>query len=118
MKTDEIREKDNLGYLQIPKIYESKGFRFEEIENDGNFAIYKQINKSHGATYYIPFVIKRHEKYEIMGNLIEAKCTMPNDEDFGTLAYTEMNLADAQKRLTYLRKYVKKLEQDRLAEKL
>jgi hypothetical protein len=117
MKTDEIRKKDENNFLVLPLKFSSKGFSYEQVLREGDFAIYTQKDK-YNKIWYIPMVVQKYQSYEIAGNVMPAAEKMPKDELWGTLAYTELTLEKAKTRLEQLKNYIKTLEQNRLAEKL
>lgn len=119
MKTEEIRTKNSEGFLILPKIFESKGFKYEQIERRGDFAIYSQTSTKFedDSPAFLPMVIQKHPEYILGESVIEAREGVPSDQEWGRLAYTCLTLEKAQKRLAELEEYVKELEQEKLKNK-
>ena len=112
MKTEEIRQKDKDGFLVLPQKFTSKNFTYIQLERDGDFAIYKQVDKL-GNKWFLPMVIQKYEAYEIAGNVMQATEKIPRDEMWGQFAHTCMSLKEAQEKLKDLKQYVSKLEKER-----
>lgn len=112
MKTTETRQKDNLGYLKLPMQFTSKGFHYEQLMREENFAIYTQKSKN-GGLWFIPIIIQKQEEYKLGDTIIPKKEVFPNAESFGTLAYTCMSLEEAKNYLTKLQDWYKNLDKEK-----
>ncbi len=94
-----------LTYKPIAVSFTRKGFRFNQLHREGDFAIFHRVDESGDKPRDAGFevvVIARHDGYEIAGNKIEPSEVYPSNEQWGSMGWTYRDLCSAEIRFQSL----------------
>jgi hypothetical protein len=85
---------------KIETKFTKKGFKYTQVVRKGDKAIFTQERTEKGSIIknYEVVVIKKHNGYEIGGNIIPPSEVYPSSTQWGTLGWTFQNLEDARKK--------------------
>ena len=101
MNTDEPKVKNARGFITLPIKFKSGNWEFKQVWREGLFAVYA---KGQGdAVHYEAIKIAETPEYTIAGNVIEARESFPSDSDWGVSGFSCVTLADAHKRIGYMK---------------
>lgn len=92
--------------ITLPLEFSSCGFDFQQVERDGDLAIYQKTRKSGKWTGFEVVRIRSHDGYTIAGNYCPPAEMYPSNEKWGVDGFSCSTIADARKRLANLRSEV------------
>ncbi len=81
--------------------FKTNGFDFRQIERQGDVAIYEQSKGGRVLTYEL-IIVQKHPAETIKGRPYPEREGYPYNEQWGSQAWTVMNLDDARQRLRNL----------------
>ncbi len=98
-----IDGKDKNNFLILPKIFESSGWYFEEIQRKNDICIFKKKKNDHKNWTFEVIKIQFSPEFQMAeGVTIPAKQTFPVDSLWGQEAFSYMDLPSAQNKFQEL----------------
>lgn len=88
----------NTTYKTVPTTFMKKGFCYEQMRRQGNWAIYRQTRPGSDMCNYEVVKIGRHNGYTMGGAWIEPAETYPGSSLWGLCGWTCSDMATAQAR--------------------
>ena len=87
-------KKGNLKMKTLPNKTRKNGFDYDQVIRGAGYALYEQT-VSENEHYFELFEIRIRPERVIKGKILEAKEAFPNDEAFGSWAWTYSTLKEA-----------------------
>jgi len=92
-------------YKPLPESLKRQGFRYERVERSGDWAIYRQVEKTEGKTMAFEVVrIGRHNGFSIAGLTFPPAETYPSSSMWGSHGWTYSDLDTARSAMERKRK--------------
>ena len=86
----------------LSKEFSKNGFTYKQVWREGNVAIYQQGRGNVMWERYEIGRIRQNQSRTVFGKVLEASESWPCSEEWGRLAYTEMDLRRAKERTLVL----------------
>lgn len=93
--------------IPLPKTYNKNGYRFQEIERQGDVAIYSQFcPDAQRIVAYEVFEVVKQPAGEIKGKAFPAKEVTPSNSDWGQKGYTVASILAAKAKVYILQERI------------